>query len=33
MELYQVRQDEAFKQAFNEAVLRILALQDAKKVA
>jgi type I restriction enzyme R subunit len=33
MELYQLRQDEAFKQAFNEAVLRILAVQEAKKAA
>jgi type I restriction enzyme R subunit len=33
MELYQLRQDEAFKQAFNEAVLRILAVKEAKKVA
>lgn len=30
MELYQLRQDDAFKQAFNEAVMRILALQKEK---
>jgi len=28
MELYKLRQDEAFRQAFNEAVMRILALQE-----
>jgi type I restriction enzyme R subunit len=33
MELYQLRQDEAFRQAFNEAVLRILALENRKNAA
>lgn len=33
MELYTLRQDEAFKQAFNETIMRILAVQQAKKVA
>lgn len=28
MELYQLRQDEAFKLAFNETVMRILAMQE-----
>ncbi len=33
MELYQLRQDDAFRQAFNDAIARILALQQAKKSA
>jgi type I restriction enzyme, R subunit len=33
MELYHLRQDDAFRQAFNEAVLRILALQEKAKIA
>jgi len=33
MELYMLRQDEAFKQAFNETIMRILAVQEAKKAA
>ena len=28
MELYQLRQDEAFRQAFNEVILRILRLEE-----
>jgi type I restriction enzyme R subunit len=33
MELYTLRQDDAFKQAFNETVMRILALEQLKKTA
>ena len=33
MELYMLRQDEAFKQAFNETVMRILAIQEKSRVA
>jgi type I restriction enzyme R subunit len=33
MELYMLRQDDAFKQAFNETIMRILAIQEKAKVA
>jgi type I restriction enzyme R subunit len=33
MELYMLRQDDAFKQAFNETIIRILALQNKGLVA
>ncbi len=33
MELYMLRQDDAFKQAFNETIMRILAIQELKKPA
>ena len=33
MELYTLRQDEAFKQAFNDAISRILAIDELKKSA
>ena len=33
MELYMLRQDEAFKQAFNETIMRILSIQEKSKAA
>ena len=33
MELYMLRQDDAFKQAFNETIMRILSMQEKTKAA
>lgn len=33
MGLYTLRRDEAFQQAFNETVMRVLALEQLKRMA